>query len=82
MSNTFLDNLFSVSNVGYTENGGVTRKTTGSAVLDMFGAGAAYRARSEEDIISLFRTAFLEDPLMALKCLFYIGDCRGGKLVA
>lgn len=82
MGNTFLNNLSNITNISYTENGGVTRKTTGSAVLDMFGVGAAYRARSEEDIISLFRTAFLEDPLMALKCLFYIGDCRGGKLVA
>ena len=41
--------------------------------------GGAYRARTDEDCILLFKNAYLEDPVYALKCLFYIGDCRGGQ---
>ena len=41
-------------NFTYTENGGVTRKTTESKVLDMFAVGGAYRERSDEDVILLF----------------------------
>ena len=79
MSNSFLNELKAIDNIDYTENGGVTHNTTNSAVLDMFSLGGAYRNRSDEDVIKLFSTAFLEDQLMALKCLFYIGDCRGGQ---
>jgi hypothetical protein len=41
--------------------------------------GAAYRKRSDEDCILLFRKAFDENPSYALKCLFYIRDVRGGQ---
>lgn len=45
----------------------------------MFAMGAAYRKRSNEDCILLFKNAFEEDSVLALKCLFYIRDCRGGQ---
>lgn len=77
--NTFLNQMKKDSNIDYTENGGITRKTTESAVLDMFGIGAAFRNRSDEDIILLFKNAFEEDKNLALKCLFYIRDVRGGQ---
>lgn len=70
------------NNYTLTENGGVTHKTTNSALLDMFGMGGAMRNRSEEDIILMFKKAYAENPVYALKCLFYIRDARGGKLVA
>jgi hypothetical protein len=41
--------------------------------------GAAYRTRSDEDVILLFKKAFAENPTYALKCLFYIRDVRGGQ---
>lgn len=77
-TNRLLNGLQQNANWGYTENGGVKHNTTGSAVYDMFALGAAYRTRSEDDCILLFKNALAEDEALAMKCLFYIGDCRGG----
>ena len=77
--NTFMNTMNQINNFHYTENGALTHSTSGSKVLDMFGLGAAYRKRSDDDIILLFKNAYEEDPLLALKCLFYISDCRGGQ---
>ena len=76
--NTFMNNLKNTTNYKYTENGGLAHKSTNSAVYDMFAMGAAYRSRSWEDCILLFKKAFEEDETLALKCLFWIRDCRGG----
>ena len=56
--NTFLNQMKRNSNIDYTENGGVTHKTTNSKVLDMFALGGAYRTRSDADVILLFKNAF------------------------
>lgn len=77
--NSFLNGLTNANNFTYTENGALTHKSTGTALLDMFGMGAAYRTRSDEDCILLFKNAFEENPSYALKCLFYLRDCRGGQ---
>lgn len=80
--NQFLNGLKNASNLTYTENGALTHKTTKSMLLDMFAMGAAYRSRSDEDVILLFKNAYEENPEYAMKCLFYIRDVRGGKLFA
>ena len=77
--NTLLNGMKNATNYTLTENGGVTHKTTRSDLLDMFAMGAAMRNRSDEDVILMFRKAFEENPLYALKCLFYIRDVRGGQ---
>ena len=77
--NTFMNQLSNDFNYKRTENGALAYKTTNSAVYDMFAMGAAYRKRSDEDCILLFKNAFEEDSVLALKCLFYIRDCRGGQ---
>ena len=79
MSNTFMNNLKEATNYKLTENGAVAHKSTMSAVYDMFAFGGAYRKRTDEDCILLFRNAYKEDPDLALKCLFYLRDCRGGQ---
>ena len=77
--NAFLNGLTDATNFTRTENGAVTHKTTKSDLLDMFAMGAAMRKRSDEDVILMFRKAFAENPVYALKCLFYIRDVRGGQ---
>ena len=77
--NTFLDGLVNENNYAYTENGAVTHKTTKSAVLDMFALCGAYRNRTNEDCILAFQNALEENVALALKCLFYLRDCRGGQ---
>ena len=74
--NTFIDALEEQYNYKFTENGALAYRSTGSKVYDLFAFGAAYRSRSEEDCILLFKEAFEEDPDLAMKCLFYIRDCR------
>ena len=77
--NKFVAGLQETNNFGYTENGAVKRTSTGTKLLDMFALGGAYRSRSDEDVILLFKNAYEENPVYALKCLFYLRDVRGGQ---
>lgn len=77
--NTLLNGMKNATNYTYTENGALTHKSTMSGLLDLFGMGAAYRTRSDVDCIMLFSKAYDEDPVYALKCLFYLRDVRGGQ---
>ena len=77
--NEFLNALKSDTNYGYTENGGIKHNSTLNKVLDMFAMGGSMRNRSEDDIIAMFASAYDEDPTLALKCLFYLRDVRGGQ---
>lgn len=77
--NTFMNGLKNATNFTYTQNGALTHKTTNSALLDMFAQGAAMRRRSDEDCILMFKKAYEENPVYALKCLFYIRDIREGQ---
>lgn len=79
VGNSFLNALQANDNYKRTENGALAHKSTLHKVYDMFALGAAYRSRSDADCILLFKNAFEADPLTALKCLFYIADCRGGQ---
>ena len=74
-----LKSLKEDTNYTYTENGAITHKTTLSAVLDMFGMGGAMRNRSDYDVIHMFKSAYEEDKTLALRCLFYLRDIRGGQ---
>lgn len=77
--NSFMNNLTNATNYSYTTNGALMHPSTRSAIMDMFGLGAAYRQRSDNDCILLFKNALEEDETLAMKCLFYIGDIRGGQ---
>lgn len=79
MSNTFMQNLTDATNYNRTANGALAHKSTRSMVYDMFALGGAFRNRTVEDAILLFKNAFEENETLALKCLFYLRDCRGGQ---
>lgn len=73
-----MDSVKDKTNKTYTENLAVTRKTSGSDVVDLFAKGGALRGRNDSEIESIFSKAFFEDKLLALKCAFYLRDIRGG----
>lgn len=73
-----MNGLAAKTNYTLTENGSIAHKSTLNAILDMFASAGAYRSRSDEDCILLFKKAYAEDPELALKCLFWVRDCRGG----
>ena len=77
--NSFLDGLQNETNIGYTENGSLKRLTTKSDILDMFALCGAFRNRSDADCIVMFKNALNENESLAIKCLFYLADCRGGQ---
>ena len=70
------------TNYIHTENGAVAHKSTMNAVLDLFSMGGAYRNRTDAEVEALFGDAYRQNRDLALKCLFYLRDVRGGKLVA
>ena len=77
--NELLRNMKEQSNMTYTQNGARTYKSTMSKVYDLFAQGAAMRGSSESDCCGMFAAAYKEDPSLALKCLFYLRDIRGGQ---
>lgn len=79
MSKKFAKALQIDTNLTLTENMAVAKASTNSELLNFFSVGGALRARTEDEIISLFDKAFTENPEYALKALFYFRDIRGGQ---
>ena len=77
--NELLRNLKEQSNVTRTQNGAITYASTMTLLYDMFAQGGAMRGAADEDCILMFKRAYEENPTMALKCLFYLRDVRGGQ---
>lgn len=77
--NSVLNSLKQENNVKLTENGATAYKSTLNNVYDLFAFGGAYRQRSDADCINLFKNAYEENEELALKCLFYLRDCRDGQ---
>ena len=61
-----------------TENGAVGYRTSGKKLLDLNFAVASLRGASETEIINKFMDAYWEDPILAMRWLFYNRDIRQG----
>ena len=61
----------------YTENGAITHSTSNSKLVDMFFMLPVSSQREESEIERIFQEAYNEDPIYALKCLFWTRDARG-----
>lgn len=68
----------SVYDLTLTENGAVAHKTTGSKLLDINFAVASLRGKTDAEIAKMFRAAFNENPILAMRWLFYARDAREG----
>lgn len=62
----------------YTENGAITHTTSSNRLVDMFFMLPVSSQREESEIERIFQEAYNEDPIYALKCLFWTRDARGG----
>lgn len=62
----------------YTENGALGFRTSGKKLLDLNFSVASLRSASEQTIINKFMDAYWENPMIAMKWLFYNRDCRCG----
>lgn len=69
---------YMAKNTMLTENGAAMYETSGRALLDMNFKVSSYRNCSEEAIIRDYTVAYAENPTLALKWAFYVGDVREG----
>lgn len=82
MNDNFLKNLKQTLgeefNESVTENGALGYRTSGKELLDLNFAVSSLRNATVEDIKRRFAKAYYENPILAVKWLFYAGDVRGG----
>lgn len=62
----------------HTENGMVTNSTSLNNCVDLFFQIGAMRGQDKKRLINAFTKAFGENPLTAMKLLFWVRDIRGG----
>lgn len=75
---SYLNTLEQKASETRTLNGAKAYSTTGDACLDLFSVAGGMRYRSPQDQIRLFDRAYIENPELAMKLLFYIRDVRQG----
>lgn len=63
-----------------TENGAVGYRTSGKELLDLNFAVSSMRNWDENEICKAYTKAYYENPLLAVKWLFYLRDIRGNGM--
>lgn len=78
----FMQNIKNLLNNEYntsvTENGAIGYRTTGKALLDLNFSVSSFRNASHGEIADKFVKAYYENPMLAVKWLFFAGDVRQG----
>ena len=75
---SFADAMRAKGNFTRTENGAVALSTTMDACLDLFGTIGSLREADTNRIHTLFAESYKENPLFAVKIVFYARDIREG----
>lgn len=78
MTNAFASVAKTEATYTVTENGAAAYNTTQNACLDFYSVAGALREADDARITRLFQAAYDEDPLTAVKTVFYARDVRGG----
>ena len=80
-SNSFWKRLESINNITNTANGDKSYRSSLSGLVDlMFKAGMKQDPTENPcNLIKIFTDAYKENPLYAVRLLFYIRDVRGGQ---
>lgn len=77
----FMNEMKKTQDIGtlvHTENGALGHKTTGKYLLDLNFSVSSLRNMKETDVARKFIAAFEEDPVLAMRWLFFARDIRGG----
>lgn len=81
-SNDFMSAMEKTQNgyydIAYTENGAAVYSTSGSKLLDLNFSVSQLRGKTDREISEKFRAAYKEEPMTAIKWLFYCRDAREG----
>jgi hypothetical protein len=77
-SNKFINALYTETSKGLTENEAITFIRSGFFLLDFYAQAGAMR-KNKDKALGLFKKAFAENRLYAVKILFYLRDVRGGQ---
>jgi hypothetical protein len=62
----------------FTANGAVGYETSGKKLLDLNFSVTSLRNALDQEIVDRFLNAYYENPMLAMKWLFYCRDCRQG----
>lgn len=76
---SFLESLeVGTNKTAYTANGAISNTSTLDPLLDFFSNAGAMRGK-EAKAVELFNKAYAAEPTLAMRCLFYLRDVRGGQ---
>lgn len=73
-----LEQLQEETNYTRTENGALTYASTLNECLNLFSSVGALRHADKAEITGRFQRTYAENPDLAMKCLFFARDVRGG----